>query len=250
MDCKTARLILDLASPNPAEMQGSEAAALETHLGSCPDCDSFARIERQVEDRFGQAMRDVPVPAGLNARLLQRLGRERRAYYRRVGARVAPVAATVLLLLGLGLWWHFGQQHLLVPDPEDLVNREFLVGNSSAKQIEELFKTRNNVPMAAPLKFNEQYLDYTLLMDYGLVELNGQRVPMLLFVKGPNRARIYVVSGKPFDVNATANLSARNSLGFTFEARQHPETPNVVYLLVYSGDSLQPFLSDEPRNAE
>ena len=80
MDCRTARLLLDFARPRPAELAAEEAAALEGHLTGCPECDSLARTERQLDgddallaayrEHFGITLRHVPsrsAPPGLVA---------------------------------------------------------------------------------------------------------------------------------------------------------------------------------------
>ena len=62
MDCKTARLRLEYARPASAEMDATEAGALDEHLSTCETCDQLARAEHRADEAVGKAMRRVDVP--------------------------------------------------------------------------------------------------------------------------------------------------------------------------------------------
>ena len=66
MDCRTARHLLDYARPRVPELDRPDQEALDGHLAVCPECDALARAERQFDEHLGQAVRDVPVPQGLD----------------------------------------------------------------------------------------------------------------------------------------------------------------------------------------
>src|SRR5947209_6413570 len=102
MDCRTARLLLDFARPLSTELEASEAEALHCHLADCSQCGALAQVERQADERLGQAVRDVPVPDGLRQRLLSRLAIERDAWYRRWLMRATGIAAAITLAVWLG----------------------------------------------------------------------------------------------------------------------------------------------------
>src|SRR5262249_5113539 len=109
MDCKTARLLLEFARPCQAELPAEDADALDAHLTSCGDCDALARAERAGDARIGQAMRDVPVPAGLRSAILAKLSADRGGpQIRRAGwtLRIAAAAAVLFLIACLGYVWY------------------------------------------------------------------------------------------------------------------------------------------------
>src|SRR5216683_573681 len=88
MDCKTARLLLELNRP------------------ACPECSALARAERGFHRQVGLAMRQVAVPPELRGRLLARLDKERGDYYRKQAARGirTAVALAACLLIAVILW--------------------------------------------------------------------------------------------------------------------------------------------------
>src|SRR5262245_36359440 len=105
MDCKTARLLLPFLRPLAPELDPNDAEDLRAHLAGCPECAALAAAEHRVDARLAQAMRDVPVPADLSARLLDRLHVQRRSWYRRRVIGPLTAAAAVLLALGGGWYW-------------------------------------------------------------------------------------------------------------------------------------------------
>jgi len=83
-------------------------------LAGCPECDSLARVERQLDDHVGRAVRNVPVPEGLRDRLLQRLKARRRAWYASRATPLAGLAAAAAAVLFV-VWLNW--PHALRPRP-------------------------------------------------------------------------------------------------------------------------------------
>jgi hypothetical protein len=189
----------------------------------------------------------VPAPEGLRGRLLERLAAERQAWNRRWllrGAGVAAAAAAAVFLT-VGLWLHFRPQ----PEPLNLpqvLQARLVEQNASPDLVEEGFRDRYGMRgVAAPREFDGLPLNYALLVHYGPGFCQDHRVPALVFVQGSDHAIIYVVSGRQFDLKAAANLQPENSGGIKVEVRMHPDNPNVAYVIIYTGDSLQRFLRNE-----
>jgi hypothetical protein len=243
MDCKTARLLLDYARPAPAELPGGDAAALEGHLTACPECEAVVRAERQVDDHLGRAVRDVPVPDGLRDRLLARLRVERRRWYRRWGLRGAGAAAAALAL-ALGLWQPWHRTALPAPDVERIAY-EVTVQNAQrtgAEEVEAWFTQYRGFPVVSPREFDGQSLDYGELAYCDLAPCLGERVPMLLFVHGTDQARVYILSGAQFNLDGLPDQSA-DSGGYKTAVRSNPGDAHTKYLFIYSGNSMNPFLT-------
>jgi hypothetical protein len=247
MDCKTARLLLDYARPQPAELAGADAAALEGHLAHCADCDALARGERQLADALGRAIRAVPVPDGLHDRLLRRLAVERRRWFRR---RLAPVAAVAAVFLVLVTWLAWRRPPLPAPDPDGAVEGISLRDNArrSPEKVEEWFHANHpDRPMLAPREFEQRPLNYGLLTSIGLADFQGQRVPLLLFGDAQKQARVYVLSTRNFNLDELKQQPTKDSKGYTFAARPCPEDPDhIVYVFIYSGNTMDPFLIGPP----
>jgi hypothetical protein len=254
MDCKTARLLFDFARPKPAELAGDDAADLEGHLGACAECHAVARGQRQLDDHLGRAIRDVPVPDGLRDRLLERLAAERRAWYHRLAKRAGAAAAAAAVLLAAGLWFFWPRHQLPAPDLEAMVETLSWNDNSrgSAAAIEEWFHTKYpGWAMVAPREAEGRTLNYGLLVYADLADFQGQRVPLLLFSKenkqaGNKQARVYVLSQKQFKLDELLQQPPMNSKGYTVVVSPCPDDAGLVFIFIYTGDSLAPFLIGPP----
>jgi hypothetical protein len=235
MDCKTARLVLEFSRPHLTEVDPSEADALRVHLAECSDCSLAAELERQADDRLGQAMRSVTVPVDLRERLLTRLDSERKAWYRRWSlrrVREAAVAAT-LLLAAWGGWAYWQATHRAVIDPADIIaNAEELRGKQ-ADDIERWFYQEYALRTVLPRNFN-----YGYLFDLTVVDYAHQRVAFLSFQRGDYRADVFVLTAKQFDLAACLAQPRAGSGGITVEIIPCRSDPTIAYLIKYTGPSL------------
>jgi hypothetical protein len=214
--------------------------ALQSHLAECPECAAVARAERQTDDYLGQALRDVPVPPELRSRLLGRLDAERGPWYRR-HAHVLATAAALGLVIWLGLSW-LGQRTAL--DLQAFHNEVSLQASARPEQVEQWFFDKYRVRTVAPSEFN-----YNLLAACHLAQLEGQNVPYLLFLQAEVAAHVYIVRDRPFNVRALLEQPRFESGGVAVEVLEHPTDPRFVYLVWYTGGSLQRFLVKEQRPA-
>jgi anti-sigma factor RsiW len=156
MDCRTARLLLELSRPRAAELEASEAKALDGHLADCPDCAALAEAEGRADAALGRAMRDVPLPPGLRDRLLGRLEAQRRTWRRRRVFRGLAAAAAVLLVIGLGWYWQTPRR--LEVDLAQVHTR--VVGAPAAAEDVVAWVRSRGVPASVPTEFN-----YSLLVS-------------------------------------------------------------------------------------
>jgi hypothetical protein len=242
MDCRTARLLLDFARPQAPELQADDAGALQNHLDHCPNCHNLERSERQLDEQFGKAMRQVEVPAGLREQLLSRLEVERGDWHRRRfahAARLTLAAAAAALLLGWAGWhWIINRRPAI--DPAQMVecfNED--ITKEKRTQAEETLK-RLGVETPLPnLKYN------LLVSPPTLAELPGypdQRVPLLLFVQNHHRAWVYVVAARqvpehmpPLFGEGTYKLEVLPAEGDAYK-----------FLVIYDGDDLEWLLAPGP----
>jgi hypothetical protein len=244
MDCKHARLLLDVAHPIATELDASEKAALAAHLAECPDCGCMAEAEHRVDERLGAAMRDVGVPEGLRERIDRRLQGERDAWWRVRVIRVAGAAAAVLLLCWVSYAVWFGKRP--VPDLEAALHavdqRE-----SGAEVVEQAFAVMG-VNMTAPRKFDYRYLTHSNLSIFP--DNNKMLVPCLSFVRQqPNgvqiTAQVYVLPDRTFNI-APIRETKPNLVGSHQNIIVHVEQdyPHVAFVVIYTGQSINDFLKD------
>ena len=248
MDCKTAHLLLDFNRPTPTELEASEAETLENHLIDCPACARLARDERRLDEHVGQAVRDVPVPAGLRERLIAGLQRpETLPLPRRRFSRGAwsLAAAAALLLIAFG-------GTVLATRPTGLDTYQLRLDswtqfNPDRTQVDDwLHAEGSRVP--APDMF-----EYNLLTHYHVARLQGKSVPMLLFTSANHRhvyqARVYLLDARQFDLDALRSAPPSQDSGCAVAFVPHPTDPRFAYLVVHNAENLDPFMATTQLSA-
>ena len=99
MDCNLARRLLPFSRPGGADLDAADRAALGHHVDTCPACAAAGTADRAFDAGLAAAMRAVPVPDGLPARLNTRLLAARMAFYRgSARSAVAPGRRRSLVL--------------------------------------------------------------------------------------------------------------------------------------------------------
>jgi hypothetical protein len=252
MDCRTARLLLEFVRPRAAELEGSDADALEGHLLACAECESLARSERLADEHVGKAVRAVPVPAGAKERLLARLAAERRAKLRRWAVPTGLAAAAAVVLLIVGGWLAWRPHPKPTADLQDFARRqsERFASRNSPEAVEEWFQNQYGIAFTAPRTIQQRRLNYALvrLIDRG--DFQGERVPMLYFLRlekdgqqheVESSALVYVLSGEQFNLDG---LQAPE--GYNVIVERAADGSNHTYVIYFSGQSMAPFFSDEP----
>jgi hypothetical protein len=242
MDCSTARLLLFFSHPDHAEADGESLHALENHLQQCSECETLASTERSIEKRIAQAVRNVPVPGDLHARIIERLTTERRLRRRRLLVEhprtAAGIAAAFLAISLLVLYW--ATRTLPEFDPESRLNVALEQRDNTPPIVEKWFQENHGIAVVAPPNFN-----YALLDHYHLVlDPSGAQLPELIFVSGADRARVLILTNKQFDLKATLLKPAANSGGLRVEYLPHPGRTDVGYVVVHNGSSLDWLISN------
>jgi hypothetical protein len=189
----------------------------------------------------------VPVPDGLRMRLAAKLDRERDAWYRRfIATRVLPVgaaAAAVLLVVLAGWQWSISRLPVLDSDGLPVAFDERY--QSTREKVNEWIRQEmGDSRLEAPSQF-----DYYRLENYFVSELQGKRVPTLVFLansgKGePRSAWVYVLGSKSFDVSKIRGSNHPVS-GMFHKAKllENPDNSHVTYFVVYNSDRLESFFA-------
>jgi hypothetical protein len=248
MDCASAQALLAFDRPWASELDAAEADALRAHLAACPTCGAHAERERLTDERLTQAMRDVPVPEGLQNRLKAGLAAERRLTFRRRCWQVSAAAAAIVLALGIG--WYVRWSLRPGVDADEIVRWFDDRPYNSPERVQEWFRDRYGVTMTAPGQFNNAALNYNLLAWYDLAQFQGREVPTLFFVApGPASAQIFVLSDDAFNL-ADTGLAVRAAGSFHgVEVVRPAGNPHVIYVILYTGGSLTPFFNAMPPPA-
>jgi PAS domain-containing protein len=245
MDCKTARLLLDFARPQAGELEAEEAAALESHLDHCPDCHSQARGERQFDASLGRAMRQVELPAGLREQLLARLEQQHSDWYRQRFARTARrlVAAAALLLLGWGACYWVMDWVVTSIEPGRVAEWAESENAEDPRTRTEAALKRMGVATRLP------DLDYHYVVcPPSWAELPGypgQKMPMLLFERSGQVARVYLIRKKAIRPDTPDKAG-----GGTFKAELlPPDGEPYRFLVIHDGENIDWLQPPQPPQA-
>src|SRR5262245_13700317 len=177
-----------------AELDGEDAVALDAHLTGCSKCADLVKFERAFDDRIGQAMLAVPVPAGLKARLLDSVSAQRGSWYRQKFYTLAALAAGILAVVGGIVMWQMGT----APD----LTLSGIVSEADQKA-REPNEDIAKVLGRKGIEFNpERRFDLNQFAKAGTGEFQGRHdVPFLVFINGVKNAQatVYVVRDRDFN---------------------------------------------------
>ncbi len=224
MDCQTARVLLAFARRPVECLDPGEQLALRQHLDGCPDCAALAHDERRADEAVGAAVREVPVPAGLQGRILARIAAQRRP----VPYWLTAAAAALLLAIGVAGYATYAAQPKLTMQAivDEFENSPKLA--KSPETVEEWF-AGHGVRMHAPRQFKYEYYRSCDLVQFGDT---GQLVPILRFQAREIAADVYVLSRQQFRLDDLAGAQVPSR--FISIIAEPPDDPDVVYLVNYS----------------
>lgn len=188
MNCLTARQTLELYRPDESETAERDAAV--RHLEDCSTCRDAVRHQAALDLRIGPLCRDVPVPADLKGRLLERLMigtdavQETPVALPGTGTQLAsapvtrPVAPTTtrwgrrrvlsialgsaaLLAAGLSVWFVVRPTRPSVNVAE--IVQAVLAGNVTPEQFPDFTKFVDSAPLQLPATMDSRGLSRVLL---------------------------------------------------------------------------------------
>ena len=231
MRCETARTILELNLPRLGEADWRDLDAVEAHLKTCPPCERWWRLRSHEDNRLAREIRAVPVPHHLASTLAARLPAADRASSRK--KLIATLAAAfVLIFSGVGFWF------LPVASPLDadavarlLETAPAVDGPTSHERMEQLVESFGRLGETVRLPDS---LNYLQVVSHGITELQGRKVPQILFqteeVGIRNLVRLLILDSKKFDLS---QYSVEQNTGLNRQVELIPDSENgrFFYLL-------------------
>jgi hypothetical protein len=240
IDCSHVRMLWDLQRRESHELDAAELAALERHVGQCPSCLVWTQQERRADEAVGAAVRAVPVPEQLKGRIQARLRGERRPS--RLPWAVAA-AASLLITAGLGTYLWLGALPELSIADFDGESLGYVVALDAADGVEKCAETveawfaQGGARISAPRSLRYEYLDF-----YEFKAVKGRQVPWLQFLHpGGGKADVYVIAADQFNVEELRQKANSPSLGARGHTIEVEDAGSYVYVIVYTGGSLEPF---------
>ena len=242
MNCETSRLLLSLQKPGTVARTSEElqdVRSLAEHLAGCADCRSLCVRNDRFDTAIGRAMFAIPVPSGLGASIQAVIAARQAARFRyRVWSGIA-LAASVLLLVGLSvpLVGEAAQSRRIQPAA--------FVASFNTAESDPFEESRDWLESQGVIFSPAQPFDLSLLTGHSLTRLQRQSVPMLR-LKNPQKqviARIYVLRSEDFNLKNLNPESLISEYGVQVALVADALQPDrLAYLVVYTGDSLEPFL--------
>ena len=228
MNCEYAQLRIALGNEGRT---GEGFEDFQAHLRACPQCAAISVRESAFDSALASAMNAVALPTGLHDRLLKSAYARRSATFRRSVGRAFAMAAAVVLALGVGagIYWRT-RPHL---DTNDLAIRGELERETPRETVQN-WLARRDLPAALPLDF-----EYRWHAFHGLGELGEAEVPVVVFQRGGDFARVFIV--KDSKVKLETLKDAQSSLCKVTVLRI-PGRNDLAYVVIHSTDNLDPFL--------
>jgi hypothetical protein len=242
MDCIHARMLIVLQGRDAQELDADARTALDHHLEVCADCLAWTHQESRVDEALGQAIQAVPAPADLPSKILHQLEHQPRSH--RAAWITAAAACLLLALSGGGYFWFTERPVITLSDFEALVAFQEI---SSPQGIEDYFAD-NNMTMKVPTVIAFENCNH-----YSIEIVKGRRLPRLEYIAredGEGRgavAHVYVVAEASFHIDDIVAAIARHAEPIVtskhkIEALRDAENPGYVFVVVYTGGSLSPFM--------
>jgi hypothetical protein len=263
MDCREALFFLRFRRPGlpgSGDFAPEDAAALDQHIASCPACAAEAKAAIAFDSAVGSAMRAVEIPAGLRDRLFVAASVQRGTRLRRKAYQWAALAASVLLVVGLatGIFTATRPE----PDTYELVMRASRVepmlhfavpvnagfnpdlASENQTALNTFLKSEELPPLPKP---EGHAFDPALIVSQHFEDVQGRQVPVVLF-RGADGgfAKVYAFRSTQFKVKGLAEgqgVSDSNCQAMYFPT----ERSSVVYVVVFTGRDLTPFLAVQAR---
>jgi len=234
--------MLDEVRGNRAsELPTEDAVDLDLHINACGDCRRLLAAEQKFDLPIRIAMRNVPLPINLKARILDQLATQRGAWYRKRIYVGAAVAACLVIAVGLLTWKPPRQAGL---DLDEIALNADRYMHSPQEKIDRWLGERG-LRYDPPVLLNPR-----LLAFHSMTENQGRQVPTLHYqtidpmTNEPIFAQVYLIREGDFDLAALRQATEGSSTkGYHLEVHRDREHPDrLVYLILYKGDHrLEPF---------
>jgi len=242
MDCIHARMLIVLQGRDAQELDADARTALDQHLEVCADCLAWTHQECRVDEALGQAIQAVPAPANLPSKILHQLEHQPRSH--RTAWITAAAACLLLALGGGGYFWLTDRPVMTLGDFEEFVALREI---SSPAEIEDWFADKN-MTMKVPTVIAFENCNH-----YSIEIVKGRRLPRLEYIAredGEGRgsvAHVYVVAEASFQIDDIVAAIARHAEPIVtskhkIEALRDNEQPGYVFVVVYTGGTLAPFM--------
>jgi hypothetical protein len=236
MQCRDAQFYLRLRRQAGDELGAEVTADLDRHLAGCPACAADAGRAAAFDRAVANALRSVPVPAGLRDKLLAQSSTHHGAVIRRKVYRVAALAAS--LFFGVGLAFGVFSASRPKIDPTELVIRHDEQMQDREGRLLSQWLTAQKFPDRLPEAF-----DPSLIISMGTEKVQGTEVPVVTFAHPTERgfAKVYIFrTNGSYNTELLRDAQASHTAAIVIEDQR--QFRGVKYVILHTGRDLTPFL--------
>jgi hypothetical protein len=233
MDCPLSHLLLSFRR---TELTVEDTSSLDAHLALCPACRTLAQRNAATDRSFLTAMIDVPVPAGLQNKLMTQANARLAAVWRQNVGRWVGVAVLVLIpVVAIGSYGWLSKPTLDTRAVASEFDQKF---DFAADRVPAWLREQGISPAVL------DGFDLRLSSFHGRGTLLGREVPTVMLQNGAHLAQIYVISENLFHLDADKLLDSQSSRGNVTVFRRDGK----VLVVAFTSETLAPFLMPAALN--
>jgi hypothetical protein len=223
MECHDAKLLLTFTQRKSEDVDAAERAALDQHLGACPDCAAFAQVDAKIDAAFSKVMLDVPVPADLQKKIMQRVTAQQPV---RPWKWMAAAAVLLGVCIGGAVWYQQLPENLVFADVENQIVQ------ADASAVQQYLKGQG-VDVSIPTDFDYRYLQHA-----DVVHFHGRRVAKLTFAHNgrPSSATVLILPKSQFHMDEAKDFREADHPSTTTILIRHSADGGFVYVVYCRGD--------------
>ncbi len=183
-------------------------------------------------------MRAVPIPPMLKSRIFEQLAQQRGAWHRK--RFFYATAAAACLLFAVGILMGNRQEKVRFNANELVLNHDRSVEDPRVNV--EGWLAGQGIAYHPKTALNPH-----LLAFHGMASVQGKQVPVLYYRSFERNlfAQVYILRDTDFDLSTLPeSYSGSSAFGHQIVISRDAEQPTkLAYVIVFTGDSLEPFLS-------
>lgn len=230
-----ARLLSLVAGRNNTELTPEDRAELEASLANWPELAQQLKLEQEFESRIAKTMLDVAVPTDLKHKIEASLSASNGAGFRRKTYWAMGMAASLLLVVGAV------SAYRILYAPTLNLNELIAQADGEAENPRGLVENYLGHTFAPEMPIN-----LNLLATVGSGRIQNRDVPMLYLRNASKNvyAKVYVITSDKFRIAEAVPVTQNSFYGHKVEKLRDQNRKDVIYLVVFTGDSLTPFLDE------
>ncbi len=241
MDCQSLRIRWWIQQIQSPKTNGD--LDWQKHIQNCDDCAQWEKQEQQFDDDVHALMKAVPIPAGLQERIISQLHQSSKMKRKRFNGLHRTLAAAALFVFVIWLAFYldmfWGDHASLDLNGIDRWARDRWVNPLSLSQtdvireVENYFKLQHRLTVKLPPELT-RYWDFRNLTECFVQSFKGRNVAVLEFRAGSSHALVMLLHHELVDGHEGIHYYQGEVKG-TYLLVPSPNEGNMVFIVLKSG---------------